>query len=299
MEKHQGLVVSGYGGFYQVRLPQGQIVNCKPRGRLKKEFSKIYVGDRVAISLLADGSGMIEEIHQRRHFLPRPNIVNTDQLLIVLAWQMPAYDLLLLDRMLVIAQKAGIRPLICFNKIDLLGDDFEQYQKIAATYMRAGFSVFAVSATENAGMDELRAALSHGTTVMAGQSGVGKSSLLNRLIPEENAEVGAVSERLRRGRHTTRYNRMLQLPGSEDSFITDTPGFFIIELPADFTAEELAGYYPEFTVALPCRFEGCLHKHEPDCGVKEAVVAGEIDVERYQRYLRLLAEIQGREVQYR
>ena len=298
MEKQQGMVVSGYGGFYQIRLPDGQIVNCKPRGRLKKTFSKIYVGDRVAISFLPDGSGMIEDIHQRRNFLPRPNIVNIDRILIVLAWQMPAYDLLLLDRMLVIAQKSAIQPLICFNKIDLLGDDIAQYQKIKDAYTRAGFSVFAVSATRNTGMDELRAALSHGTTVMAGQSGVGKSSLLNQLLPGENAEVGAVSERLRRGRHTTRYTRMLQLPDSDDGFIADTPGFFIIELPADFTTEELAQYYPEFAVAAPCRFEGCLHHREPDCGVKEAVATGEIDQDRYQRYLRLLSEIQEREVQY-
>ena len=299
MEKQQGMVVSGYGGFYQIRLPDGQIVNCKPRGRLKKTFSKIYVGDRVAISFLPDGSGMIEDIHQRRNFLPRPNIVNIDQILIVLAWQMPAYDLLLLDRMLVIAKKSAIQPLICFNKIDLLGDDISQYQKIKDVYTRAGFSVFAVSATQNTGMDELRAALSHGTTVMAGQSGVGKSSLLNRLLPEENAEVGDVSERLRRGRHTTRYTRILQLPDSNDGFIADTPGFFIIELPADFTAEELAQCYPEFATAAPCRFESCLHHREPDCGVKEAVAAGEIDQDRYQRYLRLLSEIQEREVQYR
>lgn len=141
---------------------------------------------------------------------------------------MPAYDLLLLDRMLVIAQKAAIQPLICFNKIDLLDDNISQYQKIKDAYTRAGFSVFAVSATQNTGMDELRAALSHGTTVMAGQSGVGKSSLLNRLLPEENAEVGDVSERLRRGRHTTRYTRILQLPDSNDGFIADTPCFLLL-----------------------------------------------------------------------
>lgn len=298
MELRQGIVVSGYGGFYQVRVDAAQIVNCKARGRLKQQFSKIYVGDLVEISLLSDGSGMIEKIHPRRRLLPRPNIVNVDQMLLVLAWKMPAFDLLLLDRMLVIAQKAGIKPLICFNKIDLL-DDAEQYHKITQAYQRAGFPVMAVSAADNTGIEELRAVLSHGTTVLAGQSGVGKSSLLNRLLPDENAEVGAVSDRLRRGKHTTRYTRILPLPGSEGGFIADTPGFFIIELPADFTAAELPCYYPEFAAAPPCRFEGCLHCQEPDCGVKDAVAAGSIDEERYQRYLRLLAEIQEREVQYR
>lgn len=140
---------------------------------------------------------------------------------------MPAYDLLLLDRMLVIAQKAAIQPLICFNKIDLLDDNISQYQRSKMHIRSAGFSVFAVSATQNTGMDELRAALSHGTTVMAGQSGVGKSSLLNRLLPEENAEVGDVSERSAAAAIRPLYSNT-PVAGSNDGFIADTQVFLLL-----------------------------------------------------------------------
>jgi len=298
MEKSKGIVVSGYGGFYQVRLTGGHTVDCKPRGRLKKEFSKIYVGDRVEIELLTDGTVMIESIGPRTSCLSRPNVVNIDRLLIVLAWAMPEYDLLLLDRMLVIAQKAGIKPLVCFNKIDLLKDeDMKRLVKIKTVYEQAGFPFFTLSAINDQGICELRAHLARGISVMAGQSGVGKSSLLNRLLPEENAQVGEVSDRLRQGKHTTRYTRILPLP-CEEGYITDTPGFSIIDLPGDFTAGELPMYYPDFHLKNACRFDGCLHDKEPDCAIKEAVESGKIDQQRYQRYLRLLAEIQEKEVRY-
>lgn len=298
MEKRQGTVVSGYGGFYQVRLKEGRTVDCKPRGRLKKEFSRIYAGDRVGIDLFPDGTGMIESIAPRISCLPRPNIVNIDRLLIVLSWTMPDYDLLLLDRMLVMAQKAGIVPFICFNKIDLIKDkDQARFFGIKTVYEKAGFTFFALSAIRHQGIEELCERLAGGISVMAGPSGVGKSSLLNCLIPHEHAQVEEVSCRLRRGKHTTRYTRILPLPCS-DGYIADTPGFFIIELPETFTALELGDYYPDFQLHRRCRFESCLHDKEPDCAIKAAVEAGEINKERYQRYLRLLAEIKEKEMRY-
>ncbi len=300
MENSEGRIFSGYGGFYQVRLADGAIVNCKPRGKLKKSFERIYVGDQVEISHLPDNTGMIETIYPRRCFLPRPNIVNATRLLIVAAWKMPEYDLLLLDRMLVIAQKCGIEPIICFNKMDLLlPEEEEKFAAIAAVYQKTGFPLLAISTYTKKGLTELRQYLGHGTSVMAGQSGVGKTSLLNCLLPEEHAETGVVSERLKRGKHTTRYTRILPLDDVEEGFIADTPGFFILELPDDFCAKELASYYPDFAQEELCRFETCLHDKEPDCAVKAAVEAGEIDSGRYSRYLRLLQEIQEKEVQYR
>lgn len=299
MVTEEGMVVSGYGGFYQVRLNQGQIVDCKPRGRLKKHFSKIYTGDRVGVFLLDDGTGMIESIKERLSFLPRPNIVNVDRLIIVLSWKLPGYDLLLLDRMLVIAQKIGLEAIICFNKLDLRqAEEEEEFTTIKEAYEQAGFPVIALSTINNNGVDKLRALIANGITVMAGQSGVGKSSLLNCLIPTENAPVGEISDRLRRGKHTTRYTRILQIP-DEEGFIADTPGFLVVELPDDFSKRELADYYPDFQLDEPCRFDGCIHDKEPDCMVKAAVKAGKIDSNRYQRYLRLLAEIQEKEVHYR
>lgn len=295
-----GMVTSGYGGFYQVRLEDGQIIDCKPRGRLKKEFSKIYTGDRVTVSLSSDNTGMIESISTRQLLLPRPNIANVDRVLIVLAWTMPDFDLLLADRMLVIAEKAGISALLCFNKMDLLPSGQEDtFLSLRAAYEKADVPVLAVSALEQKGIEELRQYVSQGISVMAGQSGVGKSSVLNLLLGEENAETGQVSDRLRRGKHTTRYTRILPLDSGGRGFIADTPGFFTLELPGDISLQELHRYYPEFRDMPPCRFDGCIHDKEPDCRIKEAVEAGEIDQGRYQRYLRLLQEIREREVRYR
>lgn len=296
-----GMVVSGYGGFYQVRLADGDIIDCKPRGRLKKEFSKIYSGDKVTVSPGPDNTGMIESIAPRRLLLPRPNIANVDRIIIVLAWTMPDFDLLLADRLLVIAQRIGIAPLICFNKMDLLTKDREkEFLTIKAAYEQAGFPVFSVSAACDQGIDSLRRVMDEGITVFAGQSGVGKSSLLNRLLPDENAQVGVVSDRLRRGKHTTRYTRILPLDEKGKGFIADTPGFFTLDLPDDLPLSQLPLWYPEFRKLPPCRFDGCLHDKEPDCQVKEAVAEGRIDMGRYQRYLRLLQEIREREeVRYR
>ena len=294
-----GMVVSGYGGFYQVRLEGGQVVNCKPRGRLKKEFSKIYSGDKVEISFTPEDNGVIETIAPRRVLLPRPNIANVDRLLLVLAWTMPDFDLLLADRMLVIAARVGVAPILCFNKIDLLPEaNSSDLAALCQVYEAAGVPVLAISATENVGIDQVRKVLADGITVMAGQSGVGKSSLLNRLLPEEKAETGEVSDRLRRGKHTTRYTRILPMDEQGKGFIADTPGFFTLDLPCDLEEKELASYYPEFRAASACRFDGCIHDKEPDCGVKQAGAAGGIDKGRYQRYLRLLQEIREREVRY-
>ena len=295
-----GMVVSGYGGFYQVRLESGRVVDCKARGRLKKQYSKIYSGDKVEISLTPEDTGMIEVIRERKMFLSRPNIANVDRLLLVLAWTMPDFDLLLADRMLVIADMAGIAPILCFNKMDLLKDERrDEFDALKLAYEQAGVPVLAVSAAEGRGIEQMREYLAHGITVMAGQSGVGKSSLLNRLLPEENAEVGKVSDRLRRGKHTTRYTRILPLDGEGKGFIADTPGFFTLDLPEQMTPQELAMHYPEFHDLTDCRFDGCVHDKEPDCAVKQAVSQGKIDNGRYKRYLRLLQEIREREVRYR
>jgi len=295
----QGMVVSGYGGFYQVRC-NGEVIDCKPRGRLKKTYSKIYPGDEAEISLLDDGTGMIEALGPRRTTLRRPNVVNLDQLLITLSWTLPDYDLLLLDRLLVMAELSNIRPLICFTKVDLLlSEQQPQLEAIRQCYEKAGYQVLTTSIYDEAAVAELRRHLRGGLTVLAGPSGVGKSSLLNLLLGEDNAEVGSVSDRLRRGKHTTRYARILPLGDrDQDGFLADTPGFFTLELPDDFILANLPLCYPDFLRQGECRFDGCMHRKEPDCAIKQAVEQGEIDEGRYQRYLRLLEELQNREVRY-
>ena len=226
-EELMGRVVAGFGGFYHVRLSDGRVLVCRGRGKLKKTHKSILVGDDVRISML-DGEGvllgnsdqkveaMIEEIYPRRNQLHRPHICNIDQLVIVLAWHLPDYDLLLLDNMLLMARMAQVDVLICFNKTDLmLPEEQPQLELIRRAYGEAGCKVLTVSAELGRGVEELRHELSGRCSVFAGPSGVGKSSLLNLLLPDEHAQTGAVSERLLRGKHTTRYVRLLPLPDDE------------------------------------------------------------------------------------
>ncbi|MBR2783526.1 MAG: ribosome small subunit-dependent GTPase A [Firmicutes bacterium] len=296
-----GRVISGFGGFYQVLTEDGQTRTCKGRGRLKKEFQSILTGDLVEISLQSAGEAMIETIRPRRGVLPRPHIANVDLALIVLAWKLPDYDLLLLDKLLLAYELAGVETALCFNKCDLMepGDE-ETLAALSRAYAAAGVPVLALSATAGRGVEGLRALLRGKLSVLAGPSGVGKSSLLNLLIPGEQAETGAVSDRLRRGRHTTRYTRLLPLPEGEGAMVADSPGFFVLETPRQVERDLLPGLYPDFRPwAEDCRFDGCRHHKEPDCAVRQAVAAGRLDAGRYQRYLRILDEITEREEQYK
>lgn len=303
MTGRQGIVVQGYGGFYQVLLADGHTVACKPRGRIKLSYNKICTGDRVEISLPQAGEGMIESILPRRNQLTRPHIANVDQAVIVLAWRSPAYDLLLLDNLLLTCRLSGIAPVLVLNKIDLLeaGEEAE-LASIRAAYCAADCPVLTVSATRAPEMDGLYTALRGKLSVFAGPSGVGKTSLLNRLLPQEQAAVGEVSQRLNRGKHTTRYTRLLPLPGADGGMIADTPGFFVLDTPQELTEQQLPGMYPDFAAyaaaADGCRFDLCLHHREPDCAVRRAAEEGRLDMGRYQRYLRILDQIRTREVKY-
>ena len=315
-EELMGRVVAGFGGFYHVRLSDGRVLVCRGRGKLKKTHKSILVGDDVRISML-DGEGvllgnsdqkveaMIEEIYPRRNQLHRPHICNIDQLVIVLAWHLPDYDLLLLDNMLLMARMAQVDVLICFNKTDLmLPEEQPQLELIRRAYGEAGCKVLTVSAELGRGVEELRHELSGRCSVFAGPSGVGKSSLLNLLLPDEHAQTGAVSERLLRGKHTTRYVRLLPLPDDEaNSMIADTPGFFVLDSPSQVDQYMLPQLYSEYVLSAEsdngCRFDGCRHDKEPDCAVREAVEQGMLDSGRYQRYLRILHEIQEREAKFK
>ena len=296
-----GRVVSGFGGFYQVLTAGGETVTCKGRGRLKKEFQSILTGDLVEISLQPDATGMIESIRPRRSVLPRPHIANVDLALIVLAWKLPDFDLLLLDNLLLAYRLAGVETALCFNKCDLMSaEDGPVFSEIERAYAAADCPVLAVSAYDGRGLTELRSLLGGRLSVLAGPSGVGKSSLLNRLIPGEQAETGEVSDRLRRGRHTTRYTRLLPLPGGDGAMLADSPGFFVLETPRQVTKDLLPAMYPEYArLAADCRFDGCRHNKEPECAVRAAVEAGRLDEGRYRRYLRILNEISEREEQYK
>ena len=286
----QGILLKSYGGFYFVWV-EGQEYTCSIRGKLRKDPQGVIVGDVVNISVTGEREGCIEEILPRRNRLLRPKVANIDQALLVLACGHPAPDWLLLDKMLVMAMKNCIEPIICLNKKDLL--EAKDYLPVLAVYEKAGFRVFAVSAELEEGITEIRNLLSGKVTVLAGPSGVGKSSLINSLLLESQQETGEISRKLGRGKHTTRYAQLI--PWLEDGFIADTPGFSLLNV-ADMKKEELYTYYPEMMAcAEECRFQGCLHQNEPDCRVKEMVAMGNIDKERYERYLFLLEEVKNKE----
>ncbi len=286
----QGILLKSYGGFYFVWVA-GEEYTCAIRGKLRKDPGGIIVGDMVHISVTGDHAGVIEEILPRRNRLLRPKVANIDQALLVLASGHPAPDWLLLDKMLVMAMKNHIQPIICLNKADLA--NAEVYINYLDIYRQAGFPALAVSAQTQAGVETVRRLLQGKVSVFAGPSGVGKSSLINSLLAEDAQETGEISRKLGRGRHTTRYAQLI--PWLDGGFLADTPGFSLLNV-ADVKKEELCQYYPEMVQAADkCRFQGCIHQNEPDCSVKELVTAGVISQERYERYLFLLEEIKNKE----
>ncbi len=288
----EGTVVKAYGGHYYVASDK-EIHDCSLRGRFRLEKKQVLVGDRVTFRLQKDGRGVIEEVHPRSTVLVRPPVANVDRALIVFAVKDPDPNTFLLDRFLIQAEYAGVGPAICFNKVDL---GAKLIQDMIQTYRQAGYPVVCTSVLDGSGLDELRSLLQGHITVLAGPSGVGKSSLLNALVPGLNLKTGEISRKLGRGRHTTRHVELLRLPGG--GLVADTPGFSSLYLP-EMKREELGELYPDFVARRAgCRFTSCLHFQEPDCAVKKAVKEGEISVFRYENYLQLLQEVMERERRY-
>lgn len=279
----KGIIVKGIGGFYYVRTEKNEIVECRARGIFRKENMKPQIGDHVEISV-EHGTGNVEKIGERRNFLVRPPVCNVDSLMIVAAAKSPDPDFLLLDKLLVTAEEKGIVPIICVNKTDL-----KSAEEIREIYKNTGYAVIAVNALTGEGTEELKTVLKDRVTALAGLSGVGKSSILNRLI-DYGAKTGGISK-INRGRHTTRHVELFELSGG--GFIFDTPGFSSFE-PERMLPEDLAGYFPEMRGAPPCRFKGCAHINEPDCGVKEKLGKGELSEKRYESYKEIYALLKQR-----
>ncbi len=287
----QGKIIKGVGGFYTVHNGIGTAAVCRARGVFRDRGEKPLVGDDVEFSLTgeADGSGWIEKLLPRRNELIRPAVANMDQALILVSAGKPAFHPLLLDNFLLWMGIQDVPVLIGVGKCD---QDPEEARRIAALYAGTGFPVLIFSALSGEGVEEVRAHLVGKTTVLAGASGVGKSTLLNRLIPEAVMETGELSARLGRGRHTTRHSEIFFL--EKDSFVLDTPGFTSLDTP-EMDEDQVGLYYPEFAApAKNCRFPDCLHDKEPDCAVKAAVRAGAIARSRYDSYRRNLEDIRSR-----
>ena len=286
----KGRVIKNYNGYYYVDVGRENLVECRRRGKLLK--AKILVGDELEITELGQDKGVIEALLPRRNQIRRPAVANIDQLLVIMAAQSPDPNRFLVDKMLMTCEYGGIHPTLCFNKCDLDRDTAEAYK---AFYERCGYDVYLVSAKTGEGLDTLRALLPHRMTAFAGPSGVGKSSLLSQLLGRKDLSVGAVSEKIKRGRHTTRVAELLPFAGG---YIVDTPGFSSMELDG-IDKLLLPSYFPEFRPYLGhCRFSPCSHSHEPDCAVKDAVAAGSIPQERYDAYLSILEEIHANQKKY-
>lgn len=288
----QGKIIKGIAGFYYVHVAESGIYECKAKGSFRNQKVKPLVGDDVRLEVLneEEKKGNIEEILPRKNQLIRPAVANVDQALVIFSAAKPRPNFNLLDRFLILMEYQQVPVVVCFNKQDLAAE--EELAVLEQTYRSAGYEVRFTSAAREEGLGEIRALLKGKTSTVAGPSGVGKSSLINLLVPEAEMETGNISRKIERGKHTTRHSELFAL--EEGGFIFDTPGFSSIYLP-DMEKEELETYFPEFARYEPkCRFQGCAHIHEPGCGVKEALEAGEISPIRYENYKLLYEELKDK-----
>lgn len=285
----EGLILEGIGGFYYVETADA-VYECKARGTFRRDGITPVAGDRVEITVQADGTGTLHRILPRRNVLVRPPVANLDQLAVIASVAEPAPNALLLDKLIAIAEQKGVEPLLVITKSDL--QDTAVWEE---TYRLAGIPVFTVTTTAPETAAPLREQLRGKVTAFAGNSGVGKSSLLNVIEPQWQRETGEISHKLGRGRHTTRSAVLFRLPFG--GYLADTPGFSALDMerihPID--KEDLSDCFREFRALFgQCRFTGCSHVHEPDCAVKAAVQRGEIATSRYESYCAMYAQVETR-----
>lgn len=289
----EGRIIKGIAGFYYVSGEDGIIYECKAKGSFRREHKKPLVGDGVTIDVIdtAPPTGNIVRLHERKNELIRPAVANVDQALILFAMTEPKPNYQLLDRFLIMMRRQGIPCLICMNKTDLSTP--KEREAVRGQYADAGCKLLFTSTKTGAGMEELRAQLLGKTTTVAGPSGVGKSSIVNEILQQSVMETGALSEKIKRGKNTTRLTFFHRVDAH--TFLLDTPGFTSLELPENIEKEELHFFYPEMDAYEGlCRFAGCVHVNEPDCSVKQAVADGAIPLQRYERYVQLFEELRSR-----
>ena len=288
----QGKIVKGIAGLYYIHVAESGIYECKAKGIFRKEKKKPLVGDDVIIEVLDEENrvGNLVEILPRRNELIRPAVANVDQAMVIFAAQEPKPNFSLLDRFLISMEKQGIPTKICINKKDLVTG--EELELLISEYKKCGYEVFTTSAEQEEGVEQMSALLKGKTTVVAGPSGVGKSSLTNLVQHGVEMETGAISQKLGRGKHTTRHSQLIQI--DEGTYIMDTPGFSSLYV-ADMEKEELKDYFIEFApYEGACRFQGCSHTHEPGCAVKEALDKGELSRIRYANYVEFYEELKDK-----
>ena len=292
----QGKIIKGIAGFYYVCIinpteDTTELYECKAKGIFRKDGTKPLVGDDVEMEVLDKdaGKGNIRKILPRKNALIRPAVANVDQALVIFAAAKPAPNFNLLDRFLIMMAGQELPCIICFNKQDIV--DEEERQKLTAIYENCGCRVVFASAAKGEGTEEIRELLKGKTTTVAGPSGVGKSSMVNSLCGDTHMETGEISEKIDRGKHTTRHAELLLI--GPDTYIVDTPGFSSLSV-FNMEKEELKDFYPEFAkYEDECRFRGCSHISEPDCGVKNALQDGKISLMRYENYVQIYGELKS------
>ncbi|PHS35508.1 MAG: ribosome small subunit-dependent GTPase A [Alkaliphilus sp.] len=285
----KGKIIKGIGGFYYIDCGSN-IFECKARGIFRKKKIIPMVGDDVVFSVLDEGKklGIIDEILERKTELFRPSVANVDQAIVVFSVMKPNPNYCLLDHFLVLAENEDLEIVICINKIDLATN--REYEEIVDVYKNTGYKIILSSITEEAGINELRDVLRDRTTVFAGPSGVGKSSLLNEIAPNFKLKTGEISRKNSRGKHTTRHVELLKV--NSTGWVVDTPGFSALSLEFIKDEQKLAYHFPEFLDYIPsCKFVSCIHINEPKCAVKDAIKEGKVHPQRYKNYVRMLEEI--------
>jgi len=284
-----GKIVKGIAGFYYVDVPGEGVYQCRAKGIFRNKRQKPLIGDNVDIEVTheQDMEGNVVRILQRKNELVRPTVSNVDQAFIVFSVSNPEPNINLLDRFLVAVAMNNIEAIICFNKSDLLEN--KQVSEYANIYREAGYKTLTISAKEDQQFQEIEALLKGKTTVFAGPSGVGKSSIINLIQEHTHMETGKVSEKIKRGKHTTRHANLI--PINESTYVVDTPGFSSLQLE-QLEKADLKEYFIEFERFEPaCKFGGCNHMNEPACGVKAALEKGEISQSRYKSYVHIFEEI--------
>lgn len=285
----KGKIIKGIAGFYYVHTPNDIVYECKAKGIFRNKKMKPLVGDDVEIDTndQPEGKGTIVTLLPRRNELVRPAVANIDQAMVIFAAAEPTPNLNLLDRFLISMQKQGIETIVCFNKKDIVTGN--EMSLLKNTYSHCGYKVVFTSALPNNNLSEILELLQGKTTVLAGPSGVGKSTIINSIQPNANMETGIISEKIKRGKHTTRHSELISV--EDKTYIMDTPGFsslYINEVEKD----ELKEYFIEFKqYDRECRFQGCHHMNEPACAVKEALKQGLISKVRYDNYVDLYNEL--------
>lgn len=286
-----GQIIKAISGFYYVQTKDQEIVQCRARGKFKLKKQTPLVGDFVQFEQTGLGEGVITFVQPRSTELKRPPIANVNQAVVVCSFREPDFQQMALDRFLVHAEHEQLEIVICLTKKDLI-DSEQEIERIRKIYQDTDYSIVVTSILTKEGLDELKRQLVGKVSVFAGQSGVGKSSLLNYILPDQTLETGKVSRKLGRGRHTTRRVELLALP--EGGQVADTPGFSQLSFHG-VEVERLKYLFPEFVDRnMNCRYRGCLHEEEPDCFVRKEVEEGKIARSRYQHYLHFLEEIRDK-----